>query len=143
MSGKGKLALGLAVITAAGAYLAYLGASSSWQYYLLVDECVTRADQLRNTNLRVSGLVKAGSLKVAADRREASFLLEGRLHQLPASCRGPIPDNLTEGKEVVVEGTLGRDGSLQGQKVITRCASKYAPAAPSSPPAKGDDGSPK
>jgi len=28
---------------------------------------------------------------------------------------------------VVVEGVLQDDGHLQGQRVITRCASKYAP----------------
>jgi cytochrome c-type biogenesis protein CcmE len=35
-----------------------------------------------------------------------------------------VPDNLTEGIDVVVEGTLQQD-RFHGHKVITRCASKY------------------
>jgi cytochrome c-type biogenesis protein CcmE len=37
-----------------------------------------------------------------------------------------VPDNLTEGIEVVVEGKLGADGTLRGDKLLTKCASKYA-----------------
>lgn len=128
MNVKAKLALGTAVITAAVGYVVYLGASSSWQYYLLVDECVAQADQMSGKHLRVSGSIAAGSLTIPTHRRWASFLLEGKEHRLAVSCPGPLPDNLAEGVEVVVEGALAGDGSLQGHKVITRCASKYAPA---------------
>jgi cytochrome c-type biogenesis protein CcmE len=143
MSGKAKLALATAVVSATVGYLAYLGVSSSWQYYLLVDECVARADKLRDKRLRVSGLVTAGSLTIAADRRAAEFRLEGKQHRLLASCRGPIPANLAEGMEVVVEGRLEGDDRLHGEKLITRCASKYAPAAPPPPPANGGQGASK
>jgi cytochrome c-type biogenesis protein CcmE len=36
-----------------------------------------------------------------------------------------LPDNLVEGIDVVVEGTLEKQGRLRGEKVMTRCASKY------------------
>ena len=38
-----------------------------------------------------------------------------------------MPDNLAEDIDVVVEGTL-QANELLGDKVITRCASKYQPA---------------
>jgi cytochrome c-type biogenesis protein CcmE len=133
MSARVRLAIGLLVIVSALAYVAYLAASSSWQYYLLSDECVAQAGRLLGKRLRVSGLVAAGSLSTAADRRQAAFLLQGHEHRLPVRCTGLLPDNLTEGVEVVVEGTLQPDGHLQGDRVITRCASKYQPkAAPGS-----------
>ena len=39
---------------------------------------------------------------------------------------GPLPDNLAEEMEVVVEGSLEPSGCLRGDRVLTRCASKYA-----------------
>jgi cytochrome c-type biogenesis protein CcmE len=115
--------------------LAYLGASSSWQYYVLVDECVVHADQLRGKRLRVSGRVAVGTLNPAPDRRGATFVLEGEAHRVSVCYPGALPDNLAEGRDVVVEGALKDDGHLQGETIITRCASKYAPAEPARPPA--------
>lgn len=124
-----KLALGGGVIAIAVGYLAYLGAVSSSQYYLLVDECPAAAEELHDRRVRVSGRVGAESLTIVVDRREAAFLLVGSKHSLPVHCTGLLPDNLAEGMDVVVEGKLQRDGRLEGDAVITRCASKYTPQA--------------
>ena len=56
MSANAKLTLCAAVIAATLAYLAYLGASSSWQYYVLVDECVAQADELHGKRLLIRNL---------------------------------------------------------------------------------------
>ena len=127
MRGKVKFALAGAVIALVVVYVASLGWSTNLQYYLLVDECAGQADQLRGKQLRVSGRIEKGSLRISADRREASFRLGGDKQELAVSCAGPLPDNLADSMDVVVEGVLQNDGRLQGQKVITRCASKYAP----------------
>ncbi len=133
MNAKVKLALAGAVIAIVVVYLTFLGLSTTWQYYLLVDECQGQVDQFRGKRLRVSGRVEKGSLHISPDRREASFRLCGDKHKLPVSCLGPLPDNLADCMDVVVEGVLQDDGHLQGQKVITRCASKYAPKDHSAP----------
>jgi cytochrome c-type biogenesis protein CcmE len=127
MGMNAKLVLAATILTGVIGYLAYLGASSSWQYYLLVDECVAQADQLHGKRLRVSGRVAVDSLHISDDRREATFLLEGNQHHLPVSYEGTLPDNLAEGRDVVVEGGLQGNGQLQGETILTRCASKYAP----------------
>jgi cytochrome c-type biogenesis protein CcmE len=49
------------------------------------------------------------------------------LSKLHATCRCALPDNLAENIDVVVEGMLQAD-EIHGDKVITRCASKYQPA---------------
>jgi cytochrome c-type biogenesis protein CcmE len=108
-------------------YLAYLGAASSWQYYLSVDEAVADATHIAGKRIRVSGRVRNGSLTIVDDRRQAAFDLAGELHTLHVACRCTLPDNLAEDIEVVVEGTYQADG-IHGDKVITRCASKYQPA---------------
>lgn len=130
MSVNAKLAWAAAVIVAVTGYVAYLGASSGYRYYLMVDECVDQADIWKGKRLRVNGRVKPGSLTVPADRCGATFALEGTGRSLAVSYRGVLPDNLTEGREVVVEGSLNADGRLAGENVITKCASKYAAAAP-------------
>lgn len=133
-----KLGLCAAFMSAAIGYVAYLGASGSWQYYLLVDECAAEPSRWNARRLRVNGRVTAGSLNISADRRGASFLLAGIEHSLPVTYQGVLPDNLTDGREVVVEGTLERDGVLRGTALITRCASKYAPAGAAKPSESGD-----
>jgi cytochrome c-type biogenesis protein CcmE len=120
-----KLALGGLVAASVTGYMAFLGATASWQYYLTVDECVDQADSLAGSRVRITGHVLPGSLSIAPDRREASFSLCGQRHELLAQCRGPLPDNLAEGVDVVVEGHLEDGRVLCGDKVITRCASKY------------------
>jgi len=120
-----KLAVGAAVMALATAYLAYLGASTSWRYYVHVDECAQTKEAFIGQRLRVSGRISAETLIVRADRSRATFTLEGQQARLPVSCLGPLPDNLAEDMEVVVEGILQSNGELRGDKVLTRCASKY------------------
>lgn len=129
-----KIMLGLSATVSALVllYVAFLGFSTTWQYYVLVDECQGQPDRFFGKRLRVSGRVAKGSLTISEDRRKTSFLLAGDTHQIPVTCAGPLPDNLAESIDVVVEGVLENDGHLRGQRVITRCASKYAPKNKSS-----------
>ncbi len=120
-----KLAVGGAVLVSVLAYVAYLGASSSWQYYLTVDECAANAEQFVGRRVRVSGRVEPGSLVIRDNRSTATFLLTGTQGRLQATCQAPLPDNLAEDMDVVVEGRLENLTHLHGDKVLTRCASKY------------------
>ena len=117
--------IGGSIVVGVTAYMAYLGASASWQYYMTVDECVANAATLTTDRIRVSGTVAVNTLRIAEDRREATFSLKGQREQLPVTCSGPLPDNLAEGVDVVVEGRLDERGCLRGEKLLTRCASKY------------------
>jgi cytochrome c-type biogenesis protein CcmE len=125
MSVRAKLLLGMIVLVSVTVYVAYLGASSSWQYYVTADECAANIQQFTGRQLRISGRVARGSLQVGADRSSATFVLEGVSGGLTTFCRGPLPDNLAEEISVVVEGTLDDRGSVHAERVLTRCASKY------------------
>ncbi len=129
MSTSVKLGIAACVIASVTAYMAYIGTTSSWQYYLTVDECLSDAAALVNQRIRVNGKIVAGSLEYAADREQATFKIQERDVELSVSCRGTLPDNLAEATEVVVEGRLDESGCLNADKVLTRCASKYAPEA--------------
>ena len=125
-----RLAIGATIVVSVTAYMAYRGASSSWQYYLTVDECLAKLTLIQGDPVRVSGSVAAASLQVAAQRDRARFRLAGQNGSLDVDCAGPVPDNLEEGRDVVVEGRVGDDGILRGDRVLTRCASKYASVVP-------------
>ena len=120
-----KLAVGGVVVAGVTAYMAYVGAAASWQYYATTDECLADANTLVGERIRVSGKVAPNSLAIADDRMRAEFALEGQSGQLRVTCSGPLPDNLAEQMDVVVEGRLEDSGLLRGDKVLTRCASKY------------------
>ena len=124
-----KLAVGGLIVAGVTAYMAYVGASSSWKYYLTADECAASAAKLVGTRVRVSGKVANDTLHIAADRRTADFTLQGTTGELQVACAGHLPENLTEDMEVVVEGRLETAGLLRGDKILTRCASKYEPQA--------------
>lgn len=120
-----KLAVASLVVAGATAYMAYLGASSSWQYYMTADECLANAAQVAGRRVRVSGKIAPHTLRIAADRLGAAFSLAGNSGQAPVVCSGTLPDNVAEGADVVVEGRIDATGLLRGDKVLTRCASKY------------------
>jgi len=127
MSTGKKLVIAGLVIAGVTAYMAYLGASASWRYYMTVQECVENATQVAGQRIRVSGTILPGSLVIAPDRQEARFSLSEAGSNLPVVCAGPLPDDLspTKSMEVVVEGRLEGSYMLHGDKLITKCASKY------------------
>jgi len=127
MSTGKKLTLAGLVVAGVTAYMAYLGASSSWQYYMTVKECVDNARDVAGRRVRVSGSIAPGSLVISPDRQEARFSLTELGSTIPVVCKGPLPDDLSPVKtvEVVVEGRLEGPCTLHGDKLITRCASKY------------------
>jgi cytochrome c-type biogenesis protein CcmE len=133
-----KLAVAVCVLLGVSTYMAYLGAESSWKYYVTADECQRDARHLLGTRIRVSGRICPGSLTYSAQGDVARFSLDATAGPLPVTCAGPFPDNLSDAGEVVVEGIYEASGMVRGEKVLTRCASKYEqrePAVTQSEPA--------
>ncbi|MFO0902621.1 MAG: cytochrome c maturation protein CcmE [Pirellulales bacterium] len=114
-----RLIAGAALLAGATTYLAYLGSASNWRYYVHVEECCQRVEQLAGKRVRVNGLVARESLEVQGDRAQAQFTLTGGEGCLPVLCRGQVPSDLRENTEVIVEGVLSRDGVLHGDKILT------------------------
>jgi cytochrome c-type biogenesis protein CcmE len=136
-----KMAIGGAIVASAAIFMAYRGASASWQYYLTADECIAEGASLAGRRLRVSGRIAAGTLVLEPDRSRVAFALEASGKNLKVVCAGPLPDKLAEGIAVLVEGRLDASGLLRGDKVLTRCASKYESRLPASV-AQPPDGDP-
>jgi cytochrome c-type biogenesis protein CcmE len=46
-------------------------------------------------------------------------------------CRGqPKPDMFAANRDVIVEGSLAADGTIEARQVLTSCPSKYVPKQP-------------
>ena len=134
MSPGAKLAICGFLVGAVTVCVAFVGASADWQYYLTADECLAKAESLVGSRLRVSGKVVPGSLRIASDRRQATFSICGNEGELAVTCAAPLPDQFAENLDVVVEGQLESPRRLKADKVLTRCASKYQPETDSASP---------
>jgi cytochrome c-type biogenesis protein CcmE len=125
MKTRTKLIVGVCIIAAATAYMGYVGASASWKYYLTSDECVANASEFVGSRMRVSGKVAAESLQKMRSSGQVTFSLDSTSGPLKIVASEPLPDNFAEGMDVVVEGRLESPELFRGEKVLTRCASKY------------------
>ena len=108
-------------------YMAYVGASSSWKYYVTADECLADMTRFEGVRVHVSGGVAPGTLRISPEGNRASFSLLGQTGTLEVRYEGPLPDNLAQAMDVVVEGRCESGGTIRADKVLTRCASKYEP----------------
>lgn len=136
-----KLGIAGCIVAGVTAYMAYQGTATSWKYYLTVDECQADIAALIHQRVRVNGKVAVGSLAISEHGKRATFQMQGTKHQLPVICNGSLPDNLAEDMDVVVEGRLDKTGVLQGENVLTRCASKYESEAETASSAECDKSS--
>ncbi len=123
-----KLIIALLVISSAGGYLLYQLFSSTWVYYYTVDEFVnsplykpSASEDSNNPVIRIAGRAKLGQRVTMPFEFEVS----GQQTSVSVRYNGPVPKNLTNDKEVVVEGRMGSDGVFSADKLLTRCESKY------------------
>ena len=143
-----RFAIGAGLIVAAIGYLIVTAVRNTAEYYLTVNEVKVRQGELSGQMLRVAGRVAPGS--IAWD--PISLTLSFGLAQPPADtqpgvkpvaanvssaavfhviCRGePKPDMFAANRDVIVEGTLAADGTIEARQVLTSCPSKYVPKQP-------------
>ena len=125
-----KVLVGIIVIGGGLGYFMYQAMQSSWSYYYVVDDFVD--DYVANNkaaevaSLRVFGKVKPESVSRDLEKTLLTFTLAGSKNELPIQYKGSVPDNFTEGKDVVVQGRLDTSGVFQAKTLMTKCESKYS-----------------
>ena len=127
-----KWLVGGAILALALSYLAYAGVRAGQSYYMHVDDFLADGTATRQP-VRLHGRVSPDQFHLDAGGLRASFVLEGQTARLPVTYEGPIPDTFQTGREVVVSGRMGEDGVFRAGELLTKCASKYAPAQGASP----------
>jgi len=76
-------------------------------------------------NLRLGGLVKAGSLEHAPDG-EIRFLVTDGREEVAVHYKGALPALFREGQGVVAEGHM-EEGSMKADRILAKHDEKYMP----------------
>jgi len=76
---------------------------------------------------RIGGLVEDGSVKREPDGLTVSFVITDTAKSIPVTYKGILPDLFKEGKGVVAEGRLGKDGLFTATQVLAKHDENYMP----------------
>jgi cytochrome c-type biogenesis protein CcmE len=144
MPSKLRFVFGASLIVLAITYLIVAAVRNTSEYYLTVNEVGARQAQLSGQMLRVAGRVKARSISWDPATLTLAFAIisppnpDGSSAVKPVAAADPTefrvvergepkPDMFAAGRDVIVEGRLARDGSIEARQVLTSCPSKYVP----------------
>ncbi len=83
MTATHRLCVGGIVIVLATTYLAYLGASSSWQFYLTVDELVADAESFGDYGRRFFNGLRQLIAKFQAETQVTRYIFMKHTHMRP------------------------------------------------------------
>jgi cytochrome c-type biogenesis protein CcmE len=127
--------VGIGVIVASLAFLAWLGYGESKTYYHTIAEYQALQGSARNHRMRLAGTVEPGSIKHLSGR--VDFVLEEQGKMLAVSYIGtdPLPDTFVDKSQALVEGRPANDGRFVAEHVQAKCASKYESAPGGDKPA--------
>ena len=153
--GRTKFILGGLLIFAAVVYLIISSTQASAQYFLTVDEVLSKGDEILDRDLRLSGAVIGDSIQYDLetltitfdvahipgdnDEIDAQGGLAAELNKAvtdPDSQRvqvvyvGPKPDLLQNEAQAIMTGRLGDDGIFYADELLLKCPTKYEDAVP-------------
>ncbi|QKK02886.1 MAG: cytochrome c maturation protein CcmE [Pseudomonadota bacterium] len=77
--------------------------------------------------IRLGGLVAAGSVSRDPDSLAVSFVVTDGVHDVPVSFNGILPDLFREGQGVIAHGHLDESGHFRAHEVLARHDETYMP----------------
>ncbi len=88
--------------------------------------------------LQLHGYVVPASILRRKDSLDYRFQVHSKGHVVPATYTGIVPDTFKDEAEVVLKGTLSKDGfHVEPNGVMAKCPSKYEPRAGGATPRPG------
>jgi cytochrome c-type biogenesis protein CcmE len=115
--------LGIGVIAAVLAYLAFSGMSSALVYYLRPSELLGRGAAAIGQSVRLGGLVKEGSVHGPAT--DLTFVLTDGTSEVTVHSTVAPTTSFREGRGAVVEGELSVTGVFEASQVIVKHDENY------------------
>lgn len=119
--------LGGGVIAGTLVYLVAGGIGDNLVYFLTPSELLAKGEAAYGASLRLSGTVVPGSVEWNPDELELRFRLTDGTSTVPVESSGAPPQMFQDGIQVVVEGSLGRDGLFRAHNVMVKHSNEYAP----------------
>jgi cytochrome c-type biogenesis protein CcmE len=81
----------------------------------------------QDKQIRLGGLVAAGSVQRDPDSLEVQFTVTDGRHDVPVSFEGILPDLFREGQGVIAHGYLDDGGHFHAHEVLARHDETYMP----------------
>lgn len=78
-------------------------------------------------SFRIGGMVEEGSLKRLPDGLRVEFKVTDTAKTMQVQYKGILPDLFKEGKGVVAEGSLSKDGLFMADQVLAKHDENYMP----------------
>ncbi|HEY43876.1 MAG TPA: cytochrome c maturation protein CcmE [Anaerolineae bacterium] len=153
--GRSKLLIGVFLIVAAVIYLIVTSTQSAAQYYLTVEELLTKGESALDRDIKVSGAVEGDTIEYDAKSLELRFTIvnvpadldeierAGGLAQVlhravtdPSEPRvdvlyvGPMPDLLRHEAQAILTGRMGMDGVFVADELLLKCPTRYEEEIP-------------
>jgi cytochrome c-type biogenesis protein CcmE len=128
MKARSKFIGGAGLVVVTVGVLMAQGIKDTGVYFLKPAELAERAaaDQtIYNVGLRIGGNVVKGSIARDIGTQTVTFEVTDGTATFPVVFRGIPPDTFTDEVQVVVEGRLSPDGTLQATNVLAKCGSRY------------------
>lgn len=147
MHTRWRFAVGAGLIALAVGYLITTAVRKTAEYYMTVQQVAAGKAHLKGQTLRVGGRVKPGTVSWNPATLTLAFAIVQPPPKPGASGLEPVaagdpaefhviahgepkPDMFAPGRDVIVEGRLESDGTIEASQVLTKCASKYVPKVP-------------
>ena len=137
MNPKGQFLLGAGLVTLTVGFLMAEGIKDTGVYFLTPAELAERVASdasLYDVGIRVGGNVVKGSITRNVASQTITFEITDGDATFPVVYHGLAPDTFTDEVEVVVEGRLAVEGTIQATTVLAKCGSRYE-AVPEDVPA--------
>lgn len=150
-----KFIIGGGVIVIAILYLIVSSTVATAQYFLTVDELVSKGSTMLGRDVRISGAVVGDSITYDAQSQTLSFLIanvpgnnrvidaQGGLakvlhdavqdrdrQRIEVIYHGPKPDLLRDEAQAILTGQLDDNGAFIAQEVLLKCPTRYEEAIP-------------
>ncbi len=150
-----KFIIGALLIVAAIVYLIASSTQAAAQYYLTIDELMTKGDAVAGRDVKISGAVDGSTIEYDAQTLTLRFTIanvpadmneidrEGGLAEVlhkavndPTATRlqvvyvGPKPDLLRDEAQAIVTGQMGSDGVFQADELLLKCPTRYEEEVP-------------
>ncbi len=122
----------VAVTIAASAFalLAFGNLGEDLVYYWSPTELQEAGAKAQGANIRLGGLVEAGSLVRGDDGLTLDFVVSDGSHRVPVRARTVPPAMFREGIGVVLEGTMTTAGHFETRRLLVKHDNEYqAPGA--------------
>ena len=128
-----RIIVATVIILATVGYLAFTGVRDNKSYYVTIGELQGMGNKAYVRHLRVAGNVAPGSIHRTGTYVNFDLVEQNRTLQVSYKGVEPPPDTFKDDAQALAVGTYGHDGVFHATQLQAKCASKYAPVAPTAP----------